>query len=123
LEGDVHLVRDLLDKAVVDRNGREMGRVDRVVLEAGPGAPPRVTAIEVGASALGHRLGRRCGRWAAGLLHALGVDDGQPLRIHVSQMLGVTDAVKVDLAFGETPAANVEHQARRLISALPGAER
>jgi hypothetical protein len=123
LEADVHLVRDLLDKSVFHRHGREMGRADRVVLEAGRGTPPRVVAIEVGASALGHRLGRRCGRWAAALLHAFGVDEGQPLRIHVSQILGVTEPVKVDLAFGQTAAANVERKMRRLISALPGADR
>jgi len=119
----VHLVRDLLDKVVIDRNGREMGRVDRVVLELREGSPPRVVSIEVGASALGHRLGRRFGRWAAGLLHAFGVDDGQPLRIHVSQILGVTDTVKVDLAFGETSAANVERTLRRIVAAVPGADR
>jgi hypothetical protein len=123
LEADVHLVRDLLDKAVVDRHGREMGRADRVVLEVGRGSPPRVAAIEVGASALGQRLGRSCGRWAAALLHALDVDDGQPLRIHVSQILGVTETVKVDLAFSHTPAANVERKMRRFIGALPGADR
>jgi len=119
----VHLVRDLLDKVVIDRNGREMGRVDRVVLDVRDGAPPRVVSIEVGASALGHRLGRRCGRWAAALLHAFGVDEGQPLRIHVSQILGVTDTVKVDLAFGETSAANVERTLRRIVAAVPGANR
>jgi hypothetical protein len=119
----VHLVRDLLDKAVVDRHGREMGRADRVVLEVRRGSPPRVTAIEVGASALGHRVGRRCGRWTAAFLHAFGVDEGQPLRIHVSQFLGVTADVKVDLAFGQTPAANVERELRRFVSALPGADR
>jgi len=123
LEADVHLVRDLLDKAVIDRNGREMGRVDRVVLDVRAGAPPRVVSLEVGASALGHRLGPRCGRWAEGLLHACGVDEGQPLRIHVSQILGVTDTVKVDLAFGETSAANVERTLRRLVAAVPGADR
>jgi hypothetical protein len=123
LEADVHLVRDLLDKAVIDHSGREMGRADRVVLAIGRGSPPRVAAIEVGASALGHRLGRGCGRCAAALLHALGVDEGQPFRIHVSQIVGVTEEVKVDLTFGETAAANVERKARRVISALPGAHR
>ena len=85
--------------------------------------PPRVTAIEIGASALGHRIGRSCGRWTAAFLHAFAVDNGQPLRIHVSQMLGVTDKLKVDLAFGETPAANVERKLRRVVAALPGADR
>lgn len=119
----MHLVRDLLDKAVIDRNGREMGRADRVVLEVGRGSPPRVAAIEVGASALGQRLGPGWGRWAAALLHGFGVDHGQPLRIHVSQILGVTDTIAVDLAFGQTPAANVECKLRRIIRVLPGADR
>jgi hypothetical protein len=123
LEANVHLVRDLLDKALIDRNGREMGRCDRIVLEVVRGSAPRVAAIEVGASALGQRLGRSCGRWCAAFLHAFGVDDRQPLRIHVSHILRVTETVTVDLAFGETPAANVERKMRRFVSALPGADR
>jgi hypothetical protein len=119
----VHIVRDLLDKAVVDRHGREMGRVERVVVEARHGSPPRVVAFEVGAPALGARLGRVIGRSVAGLLHALGVDEGQPMRIHVSQILDATDKVKVDLAFGETAAANLERKLRGLVGQLPGAHR
>jgi hypothetical protein len=119
----MHLVRDLLDKAVVDRHGRDMGRVDRVVIERASGAPPRVVAIEIGPSALAGRLARSFGRWVTGLLHGLAVDEGQPLRVHVSQILGVTDTVKVDLAFGETPAANVELALRGLIRRIPGANR
>jgi sporulation protein YlmC with PRC-barrel domain len=118
----VHLIRDLLDKAVVDRNGREMGRVDRVVLERRNGEP-RVTAIVIGASALADRLDHTLGRWVMGLLHGLGVADGQPVRIHVSQILAVTDAVKVDVAFGDTPAANLERSLRGLIRRIPGARR
>jgi sporulation protein YlmC with PRC-barrel domain len=119
----MQLVRDLLDKAVVDRNGREMGRVDRVVVERGSGSPARVVAIEIGPSALAERLGRSLGRWIMGLLHGLDVDEGQPLRVHVSQILGVTDRVKVDLAFGETPAASMEHKLRGLVKRIPGANR
>jgi sporulation protein YlmC with PRC-barrel domain len=118
----VHLVRDLLDKEIVDRNGRVMGRVDRVILEAGDGSL-RVAAIEVGATALADRLSRVFGRSVAGVLHAFGVSEGQPMRIHVNQILDVAERVKVDLAFGETPAANVERNLRRIVAALPGANR
>jgi hypothetical protein len=117
----LQLVRDLLDKAVADRNGREMGRVDRVVIERRAGAPPRAVAIEIGPSALAARLNAGFGRWIAGLLHALAVDAGQPLRIHVNQILGVTDKVKADVAFGETAAANVERRLRGWIGKWPGA--
>jgi hypothetical protein len=113
----------MLDKGIVDRNGRAMGRVDRVVIERGSGAPPRVVAIEVGASALAERLGRPFGRWIRGLLHGLGVEEGQPLRVDVGQILGVTNAVKVDLAFGETPASSVERMLRGLVKRIPGASR
>jgi len=119
----VHLVRDLLDKAIVDRNGHEMGRADRVILEVRHGAPPRVVAIEAGASSLGARLGVAFGRWIAGLLHGLGVDEGQPLRLNVSEILGVTETIKADRAFAATPAANVEHALREIISRIPGAQR
>jgi len=55
LEGDVHLVRDILDKAVVDRQGREIGRADSVILTLGKGAP-RVARIESGPAVLAARL-------------------------------------------------------------------
>jgi hypothetical protein len=119
----VQLVRDLLDKGVVDRHGREMGRVDRVIVEHGHGKPPAAVAIEIGPSALATRLSRSFGRWVFGLLHGLGIEQGQPLRVDVTQILAVTDVVKVDLAFGETAAANAERKLRTLVKHLPGATR
>src|SRR5678816_4736732 len=68
----------------------------------------RGVAIEIGPSALGERLGCFVGRWITGLLHGLGVQEGQPLRIPVGQIISVTDTVKVDVDFGDTPAAVIE---------------
>jgi hypothetical protein len=68
----VQLIRDLLDKAVTDRHGHEMGRVDRII---------------------------------------------------VGQILAATDKVKVDYAFGETAAANVERTLHGIVSRIPGANR
>jgi len=115
----MNLVRDLLDKALVDRNGRDMGRVDRVVLDIRDGAPPRVAALEVGPAVLAHRLAPLAGRWAAALEHAFGVDEGRPLRIPVRDVLGIEDHVKVDLAFGDTAAATIEQRLRRWVGAIP----
>jgi hypothetical protein len=123
LEVDVNLVRDLLDKAAVDRNGREMGRVDSVVVERRDDSPPRVVAIEIGPAVLARRLSPTLGRWVAGIEHGFGVDEGRPLRIHVSSLLAVADKIKVDVAVGETSAANVEEVLRGLVARLPGAER
>ena len=114
------LIRDVLDKKVVDRNGREMGRVDTIVLEIRQGAAPLVTALETGPAVLAYRVRPIFGRWAAALEHAFDVDEGRPVRIPFGQVLDVADHVKVDLAFGETAAAAVEQRLRRWVSSIPG---
>ena len=115
------LVRDVLDKKVVDRHGREMGRVDRIVLEVRSGAPPRVTAIELGPAVLAQRLRPIFGRWMRGVEVALGIDQGRPLRIGFADILGIDTHVKVDAAAGETPAATLEKRLRGWIGRIPGA--
>ncbi len=69
----MELIHDLLDKDVLDRNGRTMGRVDGIVIEVRESAPPRVVCIEIGAAA----LERACG-----------VEEGRPLRAMVSRIPG-----------------------------------
>jgi sporulation protein YlmC with PRC-barrel domain len=117
----VHLVRDLLDKAVVDRNGRELGRVDSIVLEAGPGSAPTVSAIEIGPSVLAWRVLPAFGRWVRALEYAFGVAADRPVRIPLAKVLGVNEHVKVDLAFGETAASVIEQRLRRWVRSIPGA--
>jgi len=110
------LVRDLLDKKVVDRNGREMGRVDSIVIEVREDGAPRVIAIEMGPAVLAHRVHPVLGRWVAGLEHALGIAEGRPLRIAIGQIISLNDHVKVDLAFGETAAATLEQRLRKWVA-------
>lgn len=116
----MNLVRDLLDTLVVDRHGREIGRVDGVVVEIRGNAPPRVAGIEIGPAALAYRVRPLLGRWMRGLEHALGIDAGRPLRIPFGDILDTRDRIKVDRAAGETAALVVEHWSRRWISTLPG---
>lgn len=94
------LVRDLLDKQVMDRNGREMGRVDGVVLELRDGAPPRVARIEIGGSVLAWRIHPLLARWVEGLMHAIGMGDGQPRRISFREIRSIENHVTVDQAKG-----------------------
>ena len=55
------VVRDMLDKSVIDRNGREMGRVDGILLRQAAGQPAHLTAILIGPSVLADRLHSRLG--------------------------------------------------------------
>ncbi len=114
------LVHDLLDKKLVDRNGREMGRVDSIVLEIRGDAPPRIAALEVGPAVLAYRILPALGRLVSGLEHAFGIDEGRPLRIPTGKIVGIAEHVKVDVAFGQTSAATVEQYLRRLVGRLPG---
>jgi sporulation protein YlmC with PRC-barrel domain len=116
------VVRDVLDKRVIDRNGREVGRVDGVVLERRDGFPPRLAAIEIGPSVLGYRLHPIAGRWIEALEHACGVDAGRPTRIPVAKITVDAD-VKIALAIGETGAPNIERLLAEWIAKIPGADR
>jgi sporulation protein YlmC with PRC-barrel domain len=113
------LIRDLLDKKVVDRNGREMGRVDTVILDILEGGSARVAAIEIGPAILAYRVWPVLGRWVEALEHAFCVDEGRPLRIPFSGVLDIHDHVKVNLAYGETAAATIEQRLRRWVSSIP----
>jgi sporulation protein YlmC with PRC-barrel domain len=114
------VVRDLLDEQVVDRNGRDMGRVDSVVLEVGDGRAPRVVAIEIGAAVLAARVRPIFGRWMAALEVACGVGDGTAVRIAFEDVIAVADHVKVDRSVGESGTATIEQRLRALLSRLPG---
>lgn len=117
---EIDLVRDVLDKKVVDRNGREMGRADSLVVELREGAPPRVVGLELGPAVLARRIHPTLGRWIAGLEYALGIAEGRPLRIPFSEILEIDDVVKVDRAVGETAAATFEQRLRKWVGSIPG---
>ncbi|HTL02092.1 MAG TPA: hypothetical protein VL243_07695 [Vicinamibacterales bacterium] len=112
------LVRQLLDKKVVDRHGREMGRVDSVILEIADHRPPVVSAIELSPSVLAQRVRPILGRWMEGLEHALHISAGRPLRIPF-EVITIRRQVTADLAYGETSAAAVEHWLRSIVARIP----
>lgn len=115
------LARDVQDKQVVDRNGREMGRVDSVIIEVREDGSAVVAAIEIGLISAGQRLHPFIGRIARGIDTILGVADGRPVRIPFSKIIDMDTDIKVDLAVGDTPVAAIEHRARGWVSRIPGA--
>jgi hypothetical protein len=118
----VNLVRDILDKNVIDRDGKPMGRVDGILVAGGGGQPPRIAAIEIGPSVLGYRVHPAAGRFIAGLEQAFGVADGRPVRVAFNRVTKIGSSLQVDLAIGETGAGNVEQCVRAWIDRLPGAD-
>jgi sporulation protein YlmC with PRC-barrel domain len=116
----VDVVRDVLDKAVVDRNGREMGRVDGIVVAVRDGAPPRLDAILIGPVALGERLHPGVGRLVGAVERRLGLDPDRPVRVEFRDIETVERKVRVRLTVGETAAEAVEQRLRGWVGRLPG---
>jgi len=52
----VYLVRDILDKQLVDKAEVRVGKVDGIVLRLDEHGRPKVEAVELGASTLANRL-------------------------------------------------------------------
>ncbi len=111
------LVRDLLDKQVVDRNDREMGRVDAVILELRPDKAPLVRAIEIGPEVLASRMHPALGRIVTTIEEILGIADRRPIRIPFTKV-ELRHHVVVDIAAGETGAGNLESRMRRMFRRL-----
>jgi hypothetical protein len=118
----VRVAGEVLDKAVVDRNGHAMGRADGILLELRPGEPPRIAAVLIGPSVLGSRLSPMLGRWAAALESALGVSDRRPFVLDFHDVAVEKNQLKADVAFGESAANAVETLVRRWIVRIPWAK-
>ena len=114
------VIRDVLDKSVIDRNGREMGRVDGILLEQQPNQPPRLTAALIGPAALGDRLHPAVGRVVRRIEKSIGVDEDRPARIAFADIDQIETKVRVRLTISETAVAAVEQRLRSWLLRLPG---
>jgi sporulation protein YlmC with PRC-barrel domain len=120
LEADVDIVRDMLDKQVVDRNGRPLGRVDTVIVDI-HARDARLVAIEVGLVSVADRLHPLLGRCARAFEIILGIEKGRPVRIPFDKVIDVDDRVKVDVAASDTQALAMEQLLRPIVTSIPGA--
>ncbi len=63
----MYLVRDVLDKQVVDRRQARIGKVDGIVLTMRNDGRLKIAFVEMGTSTLVRRLNRRLYRWMLAL--------------------------------------------------------
>lgn len=120
----MELVRDVLDKQLVDREGEKMGRADGVVLEIRGEAPPRVDALELGFVVIARRLHPRVENWVRRLRARWSVRKVARYRIPWSLVQEVKpDCVQIDVRVIDTPAYDWEKWLRRkVIRHLPGVD-
>ncbi len=115
------LVRDILDKKIMDREDCPMGRVDGLVMQVGEHSQPHITHIEVGGKALWARLHPTIVRLAASLARKWGPKRTAPVRIPWSRVATVGKEIKLDVEAKETGAIDWEIWiARHIIERIPG---
>jgi hypothetical protein len=117
----------LLDRQIIDCDGRMAGNVDDLELtfpEAGDG-PPYVSAILAGPGALARRFGGRLGDAIASIharLHE--AEDPSPARIAFGVVKRINNHVEVSVPRGELDVSRFEKWTReKLIARIPGAHR
>ena len=116
------VMRDLLDKQLVDRDREPLGRIDAIVMELRDGAPPCLVEFQVGLVPLARRFGRRAEVLAAALHRRWSVRRAARTEIAVSKVLEIDHHhIQVDLSAKDSTATDWERWLRRnLIDRLPG---
>jgi hypothetical protein len=104
LPSELHLVRDLLDKLLVDSTHDPLGRADGIVVIAKDGELPRVARVELGSSVLGTRVANWIGRVIRALGMRFGLRNGRPVRIPFAKLMSVGIEVIVDTEADRSPA-------------------
>ena len=119
----MELIRDLLDKQVVDRRKTKIGKVDGIVMQVRPGRQPRIIFIELGAISLARRLGRPIERLVVRVWARLGGEKSfEPHRIAWSKVRDVGVDVDVDIDVRDTRIFAWQDWLRdKIIRYIPGA--
>ena len=115
------LVRDVLDKELLDSEEEPMGRVDGLVMHAGKGSQPRVTHITVGGTVPWDRVHPALGRLAKRVAQWWGPRRLEQVRIPWSHVETVGRDIKLDVEAKDTGAIAWEIWiARHIIERIPG---
>ena len=114
----------LLDRQLIDANGRLAGKVDDLELEVPEGGGPRVvTAILAGPGALSRRIGGRAGAFLEAVANRLrDGDDQRPARVSFGVVKRIGSAVDLSVPKADLETNRVEAWTRdHLIGHVPGA--
>jgi len=117
----LHLIRDVLDKLVVDRDRIALGRVDGIVLIANEQDELRVAQIHSGTATLLRRLSQRWTRRLHWLTNRLGFRWRRPVRVPWSQIETIGKEIKLDVCAHNSRLLERERWLRdNVIRKIPG---
>jgi hypothetical protein len=119
----LHLVHDILDAQLIDRQRLKVGRVDALMLELERGRPPRVSAICIGGPERAHRVGRWAVRLSRGLRTLARVAPGGVSRVPFNAVRCISDTIEIDVDGRELESGRLEAWlAEHVVGRIPGAQ-
>ena len=122
---EVWAVLELLDRQLVDRDGRLVGKVDAVEFELpdDPGALPHVTALLSGLGALANHIGGDTGAALAAAERRLATRrDRQPSRVDIAMVTDIASSIQLDADREDLDTNRAERWVRDVIvDKIPGA--
>jgi hypothetical protein len=119
----MHVIRELLDAQLVDRDEERLGRVDGIIAESDGDGPLRITQLELGFVTIAARFYEHMGRLAERIHKRWSVRRSARYHIPWSAVIEVTKHhAKVDLCVEDTVAFDWERWLRNhVIGKIPGA--
>ena len=118
----IELVRDVLDKKLLDNNACLIGRVDGIVMEFPVGRQPRMVRVEIGGEILAARVAHWLVRPVRWLRRSFGPKREAAVRIEWKHVTRMGRDIHLDIPGSDTHALAWEHWMARLIGRIPGAE-
>jgi sporulation protein YlmC with PRC-barrel domain len=118
-----YLALQLLDRQLIDRNGRLVGKVDDLELSEGEGGDLLVTSILSGPGVLAERMGAPWGSWVR-RVHALLVGGGSdPARIPFGRVSAIGSHITLAAEQEELATYTSDRWvADRIIRRIPGGD-
>jgi sporulation protein YlmC with PRC-barrel domain len=116
LSSEIDLGLQVLDRQLLDKNGRRCGNVDDLAIEGGAGESPEIVAILVGP-----------GYWAqrAGLIGKLAgwIGGGRRVRVNWQEVRTIDSAVELRRDAAELGLGRGDDRLRPYLDRIPGAGR
>ena len=115
----MHLVRDVLDKQLMDHLGRKIGRVDGIIVEIGDrGSRPRVTFLDSGCVTQALRIHPKLAQWTETLCRRIGANASYRIPWKEIKIDGLD--VRTPVHGDEMPLMRMERYLSGKLKRLPG---
>jgi len=114
------VVGDVLDKPVIDRSGRPLGRADGITMWVLDGEPARLDAVVMGPVALAQRVSHKLARWVETLARRFGAAGSPPVALPFTRIEVKPLHLEADVAAADTGLVALEQRLQRWLAHLPG---